>query len=86
MITDHATFAWLADVWIDEAARGQGVGRAMVGWYVDHPSYATIRRFLLATRDAHGVYAALGFAPIARPDRLMERLSPELRAMAKRDK
>lgn len=81
MITDHATFAWLADVWIDEAVRGQGLGRRMTRWFVDHPGFEGIRRFALATRDAHGVYAAVGFAPLARPDRYMERLSPEVAAM-----
>ena len=56
-ISDHATFAWLADVWVDEAARGQGVGRAMVRWFIDHPRFAGIRRIALSTWDAHGVYA-----------------------------
>lgn len=83
MITDHATFAWLADVWVDEAARGQGLGRRMVGWFLDHPDFQGLRRIGLTTADAHGVYAALGFAPLARPDRYMERLSPEFLAMLK---
>jgi GNAT superfamily N-acetyltransferase len=77
MITDHATFAWLADVWVDEAVRGQGLGRAMVRWFLDQPSFAGLRRVGLVTRDAHGVYAALGFTPLARADRYMERLAPE---------
>jgi len=77
MITDHATFAWLADVWIDEAARGQGLGRRMVRWFLDHPGFAGIRRIALVTRDAHGVYAALGFHAPLRPDRYMERLAPD---------
>jgi len=77
MITDHATFAWLADVWIDEAARGQGLGRRMVRWFLDHPGFAGIRRTALVTRDAHGVYAALGFHAPLRPDRYMERLAPD---------
>jgi GNAT superfamily N-acetyltransferase len=76
MITDHATFAWLADVWVDERARGQGVGRAMVGWFVDHPDFAGIRRMALVTADAHGVYEALGFHALIRPSRYMERLAP----------
>jgi GNAT superfamily N-acetyltransferase len=75
-ITDHATFAWIADVWIDEAERGQGIGRRMVGWFVDHPDFAGIRRIALTTADAHGVYAQLGFTPLLRPARYMERLSP----------
>jgi GNAT superfamily N-acetyltransferase len=80
-ITDHATFAWIADVWVDAAVRGQGLGRAMVGWFVDHPRYAGIRRIALVTADAHGVYAALGFHPPLRPDLLMERLSPDAAAL-----
>jgi GNAT superfamily N-acetyltransferase len=75
-ITDHATFAWIADVWVDEAERGQGIGRQMVGWFVDHPDFAGIRRIALTTADAHGVYAEIGFAPLLRPQRYMERLSP----------
>ena len=78
MITDHATFAWLADVWVDEKARGQGIGRRMVGWFLDHPAFRGIRRMALVTADAHGVYAALGFHPLVRPDRYMERLAPGL--------
>ncbi len=80
-ITDHATFAWIADVWIDAPARGQGLGRRMVQWFVDHPRFAGIRRIALVTADAHGVYATLGFHPPLRPDRYMERLSVEAAAM-----
>jgi GNAT superfamily N-acetyltransferase len=80
MITDHATFGWLADVWIEEAARGQGLGRRMVRWFVDHPAYGDIRRLALVTADAHGVYEGVGFAPLIRPDRYMERLSPAFEA------
>lgn len=81
MITDHATFAWLADVWIDEPARGKGLGRTMVGWFLDHPEFRDLRRIGLTTADAHGVYAALGFHALKRPDRYMERLAPEFAAM-----
>ena len=80
-ITDHATFAWLADVWVDEAGRGQGLGRRMVRWFLDHPDFAGIRRFALVTRDAHGVYADLGFHAPIRPQNYMERVSPEAAAM-----
>lgn len=75
VISDRASFAWLADVWVDESVRGQGLGRRMVNWFLDNPDYAEIRRFMLATKDAHGVYARLGFTPLVRPDRLMEKLS-----------
>lgn len=79
-ITDHATFAWIADVWIDEAARGQGLGRRMVRWFLDHPDFAGIRRFALVTLDAHEVYAALGFHRPIRPQNYMERLAPDAAA------
>ncbi len=80
-ITDYATFAWIADVWIDEAERGRGLGRRMVAWFVDHPRFAGIRRVGLTTADAHGVYAPLGFTSLLRPDRYMERLSPQAAAL-----
>ena len=78
MITDHATFAWLADVWVEKSVRGQGLGRRMVGWFLDHPSFAGLRRIGLVTADAHGVYAGLGFHSLVRADRYMERLAPGL--------
>ncbi len=81
MITDHATFAWLADVWVEEGARGQGIGREMVQWFLDHPDFAGLRRIALVTRDAHGVYEAVGFHPLLRADRYMERLSPDFAAI-----
>lgn len=81
VISDRASFAWLADVWVDEAARGKGLGRSMVKWFLDHPDYQDVRRFALATFDAHGVYAGLGFTALSRPDRLMERLSPAMKQM-----
>jgi GNAT superfamily N-acetyltransferase len=80
-ITDHASFAWIADVWVDESERGHGLGRRMVRWFVEHPDFAGIRRIALATADAHGVYQALGFEQLARPDRFMERLSPDYVAL-----
>ena len=76
-ITDRATFAWIADVWVEESGRGQGLGRRMVRWFLHHPDYAGLRRIALVTADAHGVYAGLGFHLLLRPERYMERLSPE---------
>ena len=84
-ITDHATFAWIADVWVDDAARGAGLGRRMVQWFIDDPRFAGIRRIGLVTLDAHGVYEAIGFHALLRPANYMERLDPayaaSLRAM-----
>ena len=81
VITNYATFAWIADVWIAESQRGAGLARRMVAWLVDHPRLEGVRRIGLTTADAHGVYAKLGFTPLHRPDRYMERLSPEALAL-----
>jgi GNAT superfamily N-acetyltransferase len=62
--TDRATFAWLCDVFVDPSARGLGIARALVGALMDHPELQTLRRWCLATRDAHDVYRPLGFAPV----------------------
>ncbi len=83
MITDHATFGWLADVWVEERVRGQGLGRRMVQWFIDHPGFAGIRRLALVTADAHGVYEKVGFNALMRPERYMEKLAPEFAAALK---
>lgn len=62
--TDRATFAWLCDVYVDADARGLGIARALVTALMAHPELQTIRRWLLATRDAHEVYRPLGFEPV----------------------
>jgi GNAT superfamily N-acetyltransferase len=59
--TDRATFAWLCDVFVAEASRGQGVATRLVRALFDHPELQTVRRWLLGTRDAHPVYAPFGF-------------------------
>ncbi|UVO51067.1 GNAT family N-acetyltransferase [Sphingomonas sp. SUN019] len=82
-ITDHATFAWIADVWVEETARGQGLGRRMVRWFLNHPDFIGMRRVALVTADAHGVYEALGFHALLRPERFMERLAPDAAARLK---
>lgn len=64
--TDRATFAWLCDVYVAEPARGQGIARALSSALLAHPELQTLRRWVLATRDAHEVYRPLGFA--APPD------------------
>jgi GNAT superfamily N-acetyltransferase len=63
-VTDQATFAWLCDVFVDPTARGRGIARAMVQALLDDPRLQTLRRWCLGTRDAHGVYAPLGFAAV----------------------
>jgi GNAT superfamily N-acetyltransferase len=72
VVTDRATFAYLADVYILEGHRGQGLARKLVETILAHEDLQGLRRFLLATRDAHPLYAAFGFKPLAAPDRMME--------------
>lgn len=72
IITDGATFAWICDVFIDEPARGQGLGHWMMRCIVDDLTRAEIPRMLLATRDAHQIYADVGFQPLEYPERWME--------------
>lgn len=71
MITDRASFAWICDVYVDPAARGHGLGTRLVATVRDRLAPLGVRRFLLATKDAHGVYAKLGFTPLAEPDMWM---------------
>jgi len=78
VVTDRATFAWLCDVWIEEAHRGAGLGQWLVETVVGHPDLQGLRRFLLATRDAHSLYARCGFRPPVRPDAFMEIHRPDI--------
>jgi GNAT superfamily N-acetyltransferase len=72
LVTDKATFAWLCDVIVLPGKQGKGLGRALVQTFQRHPELRGLRRWLLATKDAHGVYEPLGFGPLVAPDRLME--------------
>ncbi|AMW09424.1 acetyltransferase [Streptomyces qaidamensis] len=67
VITDRATFGWLCDVYVDPSVRGKGVGGALVAAVRDELRSYGVRRVLLATHDAHGVYARHGFAALERP-------------------
>ena len=71
VISDQTTFAWIADVFVDEAHRGQGLARAMVRYALEHPQHQGLRRWVLATLDAHGVYQGVGFEPLPYPERFM---------------
>jgi GNAT superfamily N-acetyltransferase len=71
-VTDCATFAWLADVFIIEKKRGQGFGKKLLAAVQAHPELSGLQRFLLGTQDAHGLYAQFGFRPMAHPERFME--------------
>jgi len=71
VVTDESTFAWLCDVYIAPEARGRGLGTALVAAIRDHLAPFGLRRILLATADAHGVYAKVGFEPLAMPEKWM---------------
>lgn len=72
VITDAATFAYLADVFIDEAYRGKGLAKWLVKIIMEHESVQDIRRFMLATRDAHNLYSQFGFTALTNLDRWMQ--------------
>lgn len=78
VVTDYATYAYLCDVYVLEAHRGKGLGHWMVECVMTHPELQNLRRFTLATRDAHGIYAAFGFTPPKAPERQMERHDPDV--------
>jgi GNAT superfamily N-acetyltransferase len=80
VVTDRATFAYLSDVFVQPADRGAGIGKWMLGSILRHPDLQGLRRFILATRDAHELYARFGFAPLANPARFLERFTPDLYA------
>ncbi|MET9348574.1 GNAT family N-acetyltransferase [Streptomyces termitum] len=71
VVTDHATFAWLCDVYVDRPARGTGLGTALAAAVRDHLEPYGLRRIMLATADAHGVYEKVGFTPLQNPDKWM---------------
>jgi GNAT superfamily N-acetyltransferase len=78
VVTDRATFAYLADVYVLEEYRGRGLARWLIEVVVAHPDLQGLRRFALATRDAHGLYAKFGFTPLAHPEFFMEINRPDL--------
>jgi len=76
VVTDKASFAYLADVYVLEEHRGQGLSKRLVEAVLAHPELQGMRRFLLATRDAHGLYAQFGFKAPAKPENFMEIRTP----------
>lgn len=76
VVTDYATFAWLCDVFVDERHRGRGISHAMIEELDRNPRLQTLRRWCLATQDAHGLYAAHGYVPV-KEGNWLERRMPE---------
>lgn len=75
IVSDYTTFAWLCDVFIHEDYRGRGVGKWLIETISAHPDLQGLRRMMLATRDAHSLYALFGFQPIPNPENFMERFN-----------
>ena len=71
VITDKATFGYLADVFIAEAHRGKGLSKWLMQTIMDHPELQEFRRWVLATKDAHALYEQFGFEPLSNPERFM---------------
>jgi GNAT superfamily N-acetyltransferase len=78
VITDYATVAYVADVFVVPEHRGRGVSKVLMRSIIAHPDLQGFRRILLATRDAHGLYAQFGFEPLAHPDHFMTIHNPDV--------
>ena len=78
VVTDRATFGWIADVFIDQAHRGHGLGKRIMAYLRAHPDLQGLCRLHLATRDAHGLYAQFGYGPLTGADRWMEIRDPDV--------
>ena len=79
VVTDGITFAWLCDVFIVSDQSGKDLGKWLIQSVVSHPRLSSIRRIVLATRDAHGLYQEYGgFTPLVQPERWMERFKPSI--------
>ena len=78
VITDKATFGYLADVFIDEAYRGLGLSKWLMEEIMTHPDLQGLRRLMLATRDAHGLYTRFGFSPLTNAEKWMQIHKPDI--------
>jgi GNAT superfamily N-acetyltransferase len=78
VVTDYATFAWIADVFVLREYRGQGLSKWLIEVILSHPELQGFRRWVLATKDAHSLYARFGFIALHRPERWMERPDPNM--------
>lgn len=76
VVTDYAVIAYVGDVFILDEERGKGLSKMLMKAIVEHPQLQDLRRIILATRDAHGLYAQFGFKPLVFPERWMEKPKP----------
>jgi N-acetylglutamate synthase-like GNAT family acetyltransferase len=86
VISDFATYAYLADVFILEPYRERGLGKELIATVMAHPELQGLRRWSLGTRDAHGLYAQFGFTALDNPSRMMEIADPEVYLRSAADK
>jgi GNAT superfamily N-acetyltransferase len=77
VVTDYATFAWVADVFVLEEFRGEGLSKWLMEVMLAHPELQGFRRWVLSTKDAHGLYKQYGFTELLKPERWMERHDPQ---------
>lgn len=78
VVTDYSTFAYVADVFVVPEHRGRGISKLLLRAILEHPELQGLRRFLLATHDAHGLYAQFGFQPLAHPEHFMTVHKPDV--------
>src|SRR5580704_11268416 len=78
VISDFATIAYVGDVFVLETHRGRGLGKWLMQCITQHPALQNLRRWILTTRDAHGLYSQVGFAPVKAPERFMELHDPSV--------
>ena len=78
VIADYATYAYICDVFILQEYRGHGLGKWLVSCIREHPHLQGLRRWSLATYDAHGLYAQFGFQPLNNPERWMQLVDPDV--------
>lgn len=78
VVSDKATFAYLADVFVLPAFRGKGISNLMMEAYTNHPELQGLRRHMLVTRDAHGLYKKFGFTEAKNPENLMQKHNPDV--------
>lgn len=79
VVTDYATFAWIADVFILPEHRGKDLSKWLMETILAHPELQGFRRWVLATKDAHELYRKYGFQELNRPERWMERVDPDMK-------
>jgi len=79
VVTDYATFAWIADVFILPEHRGKDLSKWLIETILTHPELQSFRRWVLATKDAHELYRKFGFQELNRPERWMERFDPDMK-------